>query len=280
MGSGGPPFDDLRDNQLNELQSDPSQSILAKVTYPTVQDRDLDSISGSESCLSIDSVHVSNNNNNNEVNNGSIDSVAPKTNVQNASDSVAPKTNVELQNFRDSVQNVSDSVAPKTNVEVQIVRDSAAPKTAGRDESHSVNPKTVRIVQNVLSKAIESDSEPKTKDLACGNAVVGDNSGEVAELCMGTCSEDESVDSPAEGPRWRTVLSRKFRRGKEPAPKPTTRSLVVVCAKKLRLTLSLVLGASIRRIWKAPKPGLLHSSVFHSSPSYPFSRYCFVLDYG
>ena len=27
LGSGGPPFDDLRDNQLNELQSDPSQSL-------------------------------------------------------------------------------------------------------------------------------------------------------------------------------------------------------------------------------------------------------------
>ena len=56
-------------------------------------------------------------------------------------------------------------------------------------------------MQNVLSKTSESDSESKPKDLACGNAAVGDNSGEVAELCMGTCSEDEGVDSPAEGSR-------------------------------------------------------------------------------
>ena len=62
LGSGGPPFENLRDNQLNELQSNPSQSILANVIDPAVHDSDSNGIPGSESCHSIASVNVSNNN--------------------------------------------------------------------------------------------------------------------------------------------------------------------------------------------------------------------------
>ena len=51
LGSGSPPFDDQRDNQLDELQSGPRQSILANVVAaePSVKDSDLNSVSGSES---------------------------------------------------------------------------------------------------------------------------------------------------------------------------------------------------------------------------------------
>ena len=46
-----PPFDDQRDNQLDELQSGPRQSILANVVAaePSVKDSDLNSVCGSES---------------------------------------------------------------------------------------------------------------------------------------------------------------------------------------------------------------------------------------
>ena len=51
LGSGSPPFDDQRDNQLDELQSGPRQSILANLVAaePSVKDSDLNSVSGSES---------------------------------------------------------------------------------------------------------------------------------------------------------------------------------------------------------------------------------------
>ena len=55
LGSGGPPFDDQRDNQLDELQSSRSQSILANVVAaePSLKDSDLNSVSGSESNLNV-----------------------------------------------------------------------------------------------------------------------------------------------------------------------------------------------------------------------------------
>lgn len=58
---GGPPFDDLRDKHLDELQSSPSQSILANaaVNESCVKESDLNSISSSESNLSIVSNNVS-----------------------------------------------------------------------------------------------------------------------------------------------------------------------------------------------------------------------------
>lgn len=70
LGSGSPPFDDQRDNQLDELQSGPSQSILANVVAvdPSVKGSDLNSVSGSESNLSIDSNNVSPANEGNLVN--------------------------------------------------------------------------------------------------------------------------------------------------------------------------------------------------------------------
>lgn len=44
LGSGRPPFDDQRDNQLDELQSGPSQSILANVVAvePSVKGSDFE----------------------------------------------------------------------------------------------------------------------------------------------------------------------------------------------------------------------------------------------
>ena len=61
LGSGGPPFDDQRDNQLDELQSSRSQSILANVVAaePSLKDSDLNSVSGSESNLNVVSDNVS-----------------------------------------------------------------------------------------------------------------------------------------------------------------------------------------------------------------------------
>ena len=183
------------------------------------------------------------------------DFVAPKTNVQNASDSVAPNTNVELQNVRDSVQNASDSAAPKTNAEVQNVCDSVAPKTAGRDESDSVNPKTE------LCKMFYPKQAKVTLNLNQKTWLV------VMRL-WGTILVRlrNSAWAPAQRTRVLTLRRRghvrgRFCSGNLGAVRHRPQSL---------LSRSLVLDANMCRIWKAPKPGLLHSSFF------PFSRYCFV----
>ena len=59
---------------------------------------------------------------------------------------------------------------------------------------------------------------------------------------MGTCSEDESVDTPSEGSRWTTVLCSKFKHRKEPAQKAAIPVIGGGVRKKLCLPLFIVLG--------------------------------------
>ena len=190
LGSGGPPFDDQRDNQLDELQSGPSQSILANVVAaePSVKDSDLNSVSRSESNLSIVGNNVSSANEGNLVN-----EQLPNTNKE--SDLHNGNKDSELNNGNKESELHSgnkESVLHNENRESELISE------INENELHS-----------------ESNVPSKTPVLQSGNVAVA---GPVAELCMAS-SEDDSVDTLVELSGWAKAISRKLKLHKEPAKK-------------------------------------------------------------
>ena len=186
LGCGGPPFDDQRDNQLDELQSGQSQSILANVVAagPSVRDKDLNSVSGSESNLSV----VSNN-----------DSLANEGNLVNEQ---LPSANKE----GDLHNGNKDSELNNGNKESEL---HSGNKDSENEESELIS----EINESELHS--ESNVPSKIPVLQSGSVAVA---GPVAELCMAS-SEDDSVDSPVELSGWAKAISRKLKLRKEPAKK-------------------------------------------------------------
>ena len=196
LGSGSPPFDDQRDNQLDELQSGPSQSILANVVAvePSVKGSDLNSVSGSESNLSIDSNNVSPANEGNLVNE-QLPSANKESDLHNGSN------DGELNNGNKESELLSKSELHSGNKESVV---------------HNKNRESELISEiNEIELHSESNVPSKTPVSQSGNVAVAEP---VAELCMAS-SEDDSVDTPAELSCWTKVISRKLKLRKEAAKK-------------------------------------------------------------
>ena len=176
LGSGGPPFDDQRDNQL-ELQSSLSQSILANVVAaePSVKDSDLNSLSGSESNLSVVSDNVSSANEGNLVN-----EQLPTANKESELNNGNKESELHSGN--------KESVLHNENRESELISE------INESELHS-----------------ESNVPSKTPVLQSGNVAVAEP---VAELCMAS-SEDDGVDTPVELSGWAKAISRKLKLRKE-----------------------------------------------------------------
>ena len=183
LGSGGPPFDDQRDNQLDELQSGQSQSILANVVAagPSVRDKDLNSVSSSESNLSYN------------------DGLANEGNLVNEQ---LPSAN----NESDLHNGNKDSELNNGNKESEL--------HSGNKDSENVESELISEI-NESELHSESNVPSKIPVLQSGSVAVA---GPVAELCMAS-SEDDSVDSPVELSGWAKAISRKLKLRKEPAKK-------------------------------------------------------------
>ena len=196
LGSGSPPFDDQRDNQLDELQSGPSQSILANVVAvePSVKGSDLNTVSGSESNLSIDSNNVSPANEGNLVNE-QLPSANKESDLHNGSN------DGELNNGNKESELLSKSELHSGNKESVV---------------HNENRES-ELISEINESELHSESNvpSKTPVLPSGNVAVAEP---VAELCMAS-SEDDSVDTPPELSCWTKVISRKLKLHKEPAKK-------------------------------------------------------------
>ena len=207
LGSGGPPFDHQRDNQLDELQSGLSQIILANVVVvvePSVKDRDLNSVSGSESNLSVVSNNVSSANAGNLVNE-QLPSASKESELHNGnkdSDLNNGNKESELHNGK------NDSDLNNGNKESEL--------HSGNKECvlHNEN-RGSELISEINESELHSNVTSKTPVLQSGNVAVA---GPVAELCMAS-SEDDSVDTPAELSGWAKAISRKLKLRKEPAKK-------------------------------------------------------------
>ena len=182
LGSGGPPLDDLRDNQLDELQSGPSQSILANVAAvePSVKDIDLNSGSVSESNLSV----VSNNGN---LVNEQLPSANKESDLHNGNKESELHSGINQSELHSG---------NKVSVLHNEHRESELISEINESELHS-----------------ESNVSSKTPVLQSGNVAVA---GPVAELCMAS-SEDDSVDCGVVG--LGQGYSKKLKLRKEPAKK-------------------------------------------------------------
>ena len=204
LGSGGPPFDDQRDNQLDELQSGQSQSILANVVAagPSVRDKDLNSVSGSENNLSV----VSNN-----------DSLANEGNLVNEQ---LPSANKES----DLLNGNKDSELNNGNKESELHsgnKDSELNNGNKESELHSGNKDSENEESELISEINESELHSESNVLSKIPVLQSESAavaGSVAELCMAS-SKDDSVDTSVELSGWAKAISRKLKFRKEPAKK-------------------------------------------------------------
>lgn len=155
---------------------------------PSVKGSDLNSVSGSESNLSIDSNNVSPANEGNLVNE-QLPSANKESDLHNGSN------DGELNNGNKESELHSgnkESVVHNENRESELISE------INESELHS-----------------ESNVPSKTPVLQSGNVAVAEP---VAELCMAS-SEDDSVDTLPELSCWTKVISRKLKLHKEPAKK-------------------------------------------------------------
>ena len=201
LGSGGPPLDDLRDNQLDELQSGPSQSILANVVAvePSVKDIDLNGGSVSESNLSV----VSNNGN---LVNEQLPSANKESDLHNGNKESELHSNNESELHSGS----KESVLHNKHSESELI------SKINESELHSgINESELHSAINESELHSESNVPSKTPVLQSANVAVA---GPVAELCMAS-SEEDNVDSPVESSGWAKAISKKLKLRKEPAKK-------------------------------------------------------------
>ena len=161
---------------------------------PSVKGSDLNSVSGSESNLSIDSNNVSPANEGNLVNE-QLPSANKESDLHNGSN------DGELNNGNKESELLSKSELHSGNKESVV---------------HNKNRESELISEiNEIELHSESNVPSKTPVLQSGNVAVAEP---VAELCMAS-SEDDSVDTPAELSCWTKVISRKLKLRKEAAKK-------------------------------------------------------------
>ena len=161
---------------------------------PSVKGSDLNSVSGSESNLSIDSNNVSPANEGNLVNE-QFPSANKESDLHNGSN------DGELNNGNKESELLSKSELHSGNKESVV---------------HNENRES-ELISEINESELHSESNvpSKTPVLQSGNVAVADP---VAELCMAS-SEDDSVDTLPELSCWTKAISRKLKLHKEPAKK-------------------------------------------------------------